>query len=120
MAELEDKLNSLLSNPQLMGQIMNMAQALGQEQPSSGPETPSGPPPKPQQSPLPNIDPGMLQQAMQLFGSMQTDKDQQALLQALRPYLGSQRLNRLERAMQAARLAKLATGILGSQGGNHV
>ena len=51
MAEFEEKLNSLLSNPDAMAQIMQMAQSLsgggGQTQPSP----PPAPPQQPQQTP---------------------------------------------------------------------
>ena len=39
MAEFEDKLNAILSNPDLMGQIMSMAGSMNQQPP---------PPPPPQ------------------------------------------------------------------------
>ena len=47
MAEFDDKLNSLLSNPEAMDQIMKMAQSLmgGEEQTSGGPP-PRRPPAK--------------------------------------------------------------------------
>ena len=46
MAEFDDKLNSLLSNPEAMDQIMKMAQSLmgGEGQTSGGTPTPNGPP----------------------------------------------------------------------------
>ena len=49
MAEMEDKINSILSDPKMMQQIMSMAQALGAGQPEAeGPkETKSSPPPFP-------------------------------------------------------------------------
>ena len=57
MDDLEQKLNSVLSNPQLMQQIMSMARSMG--------ATPSAPVeqsiPSPAQNPLPSIDPKMLQ-----------------------------------------------------------
>jgi hypothetical protein len=60
----------------------------------------------------------MIAQAMQLFGGMQPDSHQQALLKALRPYLGQDRLIRLERAMRAARLAGAASAFLNAGGLN--
>ena len=42
------------------------------------------------------------------------DRDQQALLKALNPYLSKDRIGRLERAMRAAKMAKLAGSFLGS------
>ena len=109
MAEFEDKLNSILSNPALMNQIMSMAGSMGQSAP---------PPPPPQQPPkylapegLP-FDPGALQGMMSLLKSTQIDQRQQKLLQALEGYLPQDRLKKLATAMQAARIAKYASGAL--------
>ena len=51
VAEFDEKLNSILSNPDAMSQIMQLAQSLsgGQEQPSA---PPSPPPPLRQEKPL--------------------------------------------------------------------
>ena len=43
MAEFEEKLQSILGNPELMGQIMSMAGAMNQQQ-----QSPPPPPPQPQ------------------------------------------------------------------------
>ena len=44
MAEMEDKINSILSDPKMMQQIMSMAQALGANQPDSeGPKEEKSP-----------------------------------------------------------------------------
>ena len=54
MAEFDDKLNSLLSNPEAMDQIMKMAQSLmggGQMPEGTAPSAPGGP--APQSGPLP-------------------------------------------------------------------
>ena len=59
MAEFEDKLSSILGNPELMGQIMSMAGSLGQ--------TPEPPPPPPKPDPAPcgiPFDAGALQNMM--------------------------------------------------------
>ena len=40
MSELEEKLGTLLSNPQLMQQIAAMAQAIGQSSPQQAPPQP--------------------------------------------------------------------------------
>ena len=52
MAEFDEKLNSILSNPDAMSQIMQLAQSLsgGQEQPSAPPSPPPPPTPAPRQS----------------------------------------------------------------------
>lgn len=109
MSELEDKLGVLLSNPQLMQQIASMAQSLGQSSTSQ-------PPPKEDHSPSPSpdVDPALIGKIMQFAGSSSLDRNQQALLCALKPYLTAQRLEKLEKAMHAAKLAGTATGLLQS------
>ena len=106
MDELEQKLGAVLNNPQLMQQIMSMAQAMGSQAP---PQPESTPPPQ-----LPQLDPGMLSKLAGLSSQGSIDKEQQALLSALNPYLNKDRISRLERAMRAAKMAKLAGSFLGS------
>ena len=110
MGEMEDKLGAILGNPQLMQQIMNMAQSLDQQQ------TP--PPPKqepiPQPQHLPDIDPALIGNIMSLVGKTNIDTNQKALLCALEPYLSGQRIQKLEEAMRAARLAGAASTLLQS------
>ena len=108
MSEMEDKLSTVLSNPQLMQQIMSMAQSLGQ----SSPQPRESPPP---QEP-PQVDMAMVQKLSGLAGQSGIDSNQKALLQALHPYLSSNRVEKLEKAMRAAKMARLASGFL-SQGG---
>ena len=112
MAEFEDKLNSILSNPALMGQIMSMAGSLGQSQ-----NAPT-PPPEPKQSVqsggLP-FDPAAMQSMMHLLQSTQIDQKEQKLIQALQCYLPADRLEKLKRAMQASKIARFASSAL-SQG----
>lgn len=106
MDSLEEKLGAVMNNPQLMQQIMSMAQSLGNSPPPA-PSVPNAPP-----APEPDI--GMLQRLSGLASQAGTDANQQSLLQALRPYLGQDRLSRLEKAMRAAKMAKLAGSLLGS------
>ncbi len=107
MSEMEDRLNSILSNPDMMNQIMSMAQSMGTSQSSS-------PPPK--SDPLPGIDLNMLQKLSGIAQNSGVDKNQQTLLHALTPYLPGDRITRLERAMRAAKMARLASGFLGQRG----
>ena len=113
MAEFEDKLNSILSNPALMGQIMSMAGSLGQSQEPPPPQP--KPEPKPQSSGLP-FDPGAMQSMMHLLQSTQIDKKEQNLIHALQCYLPPDRLEKLTKAMQAAKIARFASSAL-AQGG---
>lgn len=106
MDGLEDKLNAVLSNPQMMQQLMAMAQSFGAV---------NTPPPEPQPQPpqMPNIDLGMLQKFSGIAQQSAIDKNQQSLLHALSPYLSGDRIGRLEKAMRAAKMAKFASAFLG-------
>lgn len=110
MEDLEQKLGAVLSNPQLMEQIMTMAKSMGNSPPQEEKRPPESAPPPPQ----PSIDPGMLSKLAGLSRQGAIDRDQQALLKALNPYLSKDRISRLERAMRAAKMAKLAGSFLGS------
>lgn len=112
MSEMEEKLGSILNNPQLMQQIMNMAQSLGQTSANIPPpkqEPTSQPPPAPT-----NIDPALIGKIMNFANQSNIDRNQKALLCALEPYLSAQRLQKLEKAMHAAKLASTATNLLQS------
>ena len=130
MAEFDDKLNSILSNPDAMSQIMQLAQSLsgpgpGQEAP------PSPPPPPPQQTAAPppmgggdlfsslsslagGMDPKLLTRLLPLIQELggQRDSNARNLLYALRPYLKSDRQEKIERALQLARLFHLGKKFL--------
>ena len=112
MDDMESKLGAILGNPDMMSQIMSMAQKLG-----ASSSTPAPPPPPPQ-SAIPNLpdglDIGMLMKLAGMANSANVDKDQRALLVALRPYLTGERISKLEKAMRAAKLAGVASSILGS------
>ena len=113
MSEMEEKLGSILGNPQLMQQIMTMAQSLGA--PNGEEEAPPHPSPAPP-SPIPGLDPAMLGALSSLASQTGMDANQQSLLKALSPYISPQRSHKLEKAMRAAKLARVASGFLGSGG----
>lgn len=116
MSELDEKLSSILSNPQMMQQIMSLAQSMNQ--PSGEPE----PPPKAAQAPD-----SFSSQAMNLslLGKLSNimergsiDKNQQSLLKALAPYLSREKIQKLERAMHAAKMAGIASEVVKARGSN--
>ena len=109
MDELQEQLTGILNDPATMQKIMSMAQALGGELPQSKQERPAAPP-------LPDIDPGMIQKLSGLAKQSSIDKREQALLRALSAYLSKDRISRLEKAMRAAKMAKLASSSLGRSG----
>lgn len=100
MDDLSEKITQILNDPGSLQQIVEIANALGAQQTSmendeSGHSLPAS------QEMLTDIT-QMLRQAEK------TDKKQEALFQALRPYLKPNRQERLERAMQIAHLSHLA------------
>lgn len=117
MGEMEDKLSAILNNPQMMSQIMSMAQAMGANSSNDAPPQPQPSAPKPP-APAPSlsIDPMMLQKLSGFAGQGAINKEQQALLKALSPFLQKDRLGKLERAMRAAKIARFASSALGQNG----
>lgn len=113
MAEFEDKLNAVLSNPELMGQILSMAGSLNQQQ-----AAPPPPPPSANFGSMP-FDPGAMAGMMQMLKATQLEPRQRNLVQALRGFVPEDRLVRLEKAMQASLIAKFASHAM-NQGGHHV
>lgn len=113
MSEMEEKLGAILSNPQMMQQIMSMAQAMNASAP------PQDPPQRSQEmaaSPQLPMDPRMLQSLAGMAQRSGVDQNQQTLLKALRPYLSQNRVSKLERAMRAAKMAGLASSFLNAGG----
>ena len=116
MAEWEEKLEGILSNPQAMEQIMSLARSLEggnstqpQEAPSPSAQTPA---PLPDTSSLlsglSQIDPKILSGVARLLSQANRPDDRRtALLQALRPFLRQERYAKLDKAIQIAKLATL-------------
>lgn len=100
----EDKLNQILSDPDSMAKIMSLAQSLGREQ-----SAPSPPPAPPRPQPLPPPDDAFVKGILRLMQQAQhTDKRQEALLCALKPYLAPERQAKIDEALRIAKLSQLA------------
>jgi len=112
MDEMEEKISEILGNPKMMQQIMAMAQSLGsnQETRTTHQDTSES------STPVSSIDPAFIAKLSGLAGSTSIDQDQRALLIALKPYLSQERVVRLEKAMQAARIARIASVFLNQNG----
>lgn len=106
MGELEDRLNSILSDPEQMRRISSLAQTLmgggdSEPQPAAAAAQPLG----------------------GLFGAPDTlptpsrgGGDKAALLEALKPWLSEKRQKKLARAMRLAQMARLARFAMGDAG----
>lgn len=110
MDAMEEKLNAILGNPQMMQQIMSMAQAMGSQQEDPKPEPP------PPQNNSPGLDLAMIQKLSGIARQSSIDKNQQNLLRALTPYLSRERIVKLEKAMRAAKIAGIASTVLAGSG----
>ncbi|MBQ9837917.1 MAG: hypothetical protein IJO56_00260 [Oscillospiraceae bacterium] len=106
MENLEQQLGSVLSNPEMMQKLMGLAQSLGNSQMQE----------QPAPSALPELDLSMVQKMAGFARQSGIDPQQQALLKALSPYLCRERLQKLEKAMRAAKMAKIASAALGQRG----
>lgn len=106
MDGFEEKLGSILNNPEMMQKIMGLAQSMGSQEAKQE----NAPPPQ-----APPIDGALLQAVAGMAKQSGVDRDQQALLRALGPYLSRQRIQKLENAMRAAKMARMAATVLSRQ-----
>ena len=105
--DMQSQMNAILQDPEMMQKISALAQSLNPQQ--------SLPPaPEPAGAGFPELDPGMMQTLFGLAQKSGIDSNQQNLLHALGPYLKNERIQKLEKAMRAAKLAQMASGFLGS------
>lgn len=118
MSELEDKINAVLGDPKQMEQITKLAKSFmggGAPGPAAQPEE------KGEEDPFSSlgIDGATLQRLARLLRQGGAEKPQeQALLEAMRPYLSEKRRSKMDRAMKLARLAQIARLAMGEMGGD--
>ena len=111
MEDMGTQMNAILNNPEMMEKIMSMAQALGSDPEAKMPDIPPIP-----SDALPELDLPTLQKLAGFAGKTNIDNNQRSLLKALIPYLSKERIQKLERAMRAAKLASVATVFLSNSG----
>jgi hypothetical protein len=104
MDDLEGKLNSLLSSPESMERIMQLAKSLSGEQ--GGAEAAKAAP-----------DPRLLGLITKAAGEFSAPGETERLAEALRPFLSPERAERLERAARIARIARVARSVIPELGG---
>ena len=129
MAELDEKLNALLSDPGSMTQIMQMAQQLSATMGSSPeaaaraqrPAVPPAPPAALPRPPLGGLAPPVLARFLPLLQEYSRSNSQtMQLLYALRPFLKESKQDKVERAARLARLIHLGKKFLTDWGDGHV
>lgn len=132
MSELEDKLNSLLSDPEELGRVTEMAKGLmdsglgdklsglfggGGEENSAVPQE-TKPAQKTAGSGDMILDGNMLAGLGKMMSAASKGSDKTALLSAMKPYLAEKRRNKMDRAMKIAKIAKIAGAALSERGGD--
>ena len=108
-------LQSVLSDPQQMEKLTAMAQSLmGGESavtpptPASGPPSVSAPPPEAK----------LLSAVTGMLGQKGEQSRSAALLSAMRPYMRPEKQEKLDRAMQIARMVRVAGAVMREWGGD--
>lgn len=123
MAQWEEKLNTILSDPAAMGQIMSIARSLTGEEAQAEPDPPpaeeeaqvqrSEPEEDPFSSALAGLDPHLLEVGMRLLGEYTAqDNEKAALLAALKPFVRKERWAKMDQAIRIARLSRVARSAL--------
>ena len=117
MAEFDEKLNRILSNPDAMAQIARLAQSLNGP-PPDGNAPPPGPPPDGNAAPFagmgdaPTPDMNGIAPFLPLLQELGGDSDARRLLYALRPYLRPHKQEKVEQALRLARLFRVGKKFL--------
>lgn len=103
---LMGKIQELLSDPESMQQISELAQMFQAESAPPSADTSTGSPQQdvPPALPLGGIDPGMLMKMGELMRNSGGSDKNTALLMALRPHLGEQRQQRIDKALRLMKL----------------
>ena len=125
MSELDEKLNALLSDPASMAQVMQLAQQLSGTFGSStgaAPPSPTPSPSPPAQQPAPSLLDGLdmasIMRFLPLLQELNRPNQQTAqLLNALRPFLKTEKQDKIQRAVQLARLIHIGKKALTEMGG---
>lgn len=109
MAELEDMINSVLSDPEQMSKIAGLAQSLmgGSDGPKQGQNS---------SAPIDSQMLGKLQNLMGASGAAQGNSE--SLLRAMQPYLSEKRRVKMDKALKLARMARLAGFAMEELGGD--
>jgi len=107
MSELEEKLNSILSDPEQLGKITQMAKSLMGGDAGSAPVQQESTAP---QGLFPDlgIDFDLLQKVGSMMNGESGNSRHRVLLEAMTPYLAEKRRRRMEQALKMAKMAKLA------------
>jgi hypothetical protein len=118
--DLENKINSLLSSPESMERIMQLARALSGNENSVSPAssqadaTTSGG----NGDSLAGLDPRVMQMLTGAIKELSTPSDTERLIAAIKPYLSHERIDKVDKALSICRLARIARKVFPEFGGS--
>ncbi len=115
MDDLQSKISAIFSSPESMEQIRTLAQSLA----GNSEALSSSPVPQQQSEPQLPIDPRIMQVMTRAMSEFSKPSEASALLGALRPYLSPERISKVDRAMNIAKIAKIARTIIPEFGGDN-
>ena len=98
MSEMQDAINRIMNDPEAMKQVQSLGEQLGLSKPAPKPE------------PKPAADTGMLsavQSLAPMLGSFSADDNVSRLFNALRPFLGEEKRQKLDQAQRLMKLIKV-------------
>ena len=114
MSDMEDKLNSILSDSNAMGQIMALARSLSGGQSAIQNDSPLSEAENTSKnefssSSFGGLDPKVLDIAMKILSAYNSEDDKRAnLLNALRPFVRKERYAKLDQAIQISKITRAA------------
>ena len=119
--DLNAMLQSVLSDPEQMGKITELAKGLFGQQQQDGQSEEEAPPGEPAAS-LPTAgaaDTRFISALGKAFSGGGERSRSTALLVAMRPYMKPEKQQKLDRAMQIARMVNIAGTVMKEYGGGH-
>lgn len=131
--DISQKLSDILSSPEKLSQVMQIAgELMGSAKPSSSEPSaeayaPAAAQPAPQALPasgggdilsaLGSLDPKIVSTAMSVLGALGRDDERTSLIRALKPHLRPERAERVDKAVQILRVSGAIRAALGALNG---
>lgn len=131
--DISQKLSDILSSPEKLSQVMQIAgELMGSAKPSSSEPSveasaPAAAQPAPQALPasggehilsaLGSLDPKIVSTAMNVLGALGRDDERTSLIRALKPHLRPERAERVDKAVQILRVSGAIRAALGALNG---
>ena len=115
MDDIQSKISAIFSSPESMEQIRKLAQSLS----GGGGSQPSAPSSQqPADQPQMQMDPRIIGAMTKAMGEFSKPSEASALIGALKPYLSPERASKVDKAINIAKMAKIAKTFIPDFGGD--